>query len=1113
LHLVKGCDIGFYSECWPREGFCADNYDLSDIKTMTVHRKACHGGRLVLIYKANLSDKITILKTSFDSVIWVKVDKSCFPDGNDIFIGFCYIPPEGAAFYHKYDCDLFASISLDIEQYSKLGSVALVGDLNSRVGTVSDVIDNDGLCKEVLDRLENCFEYSHEPYIKQRHSHDTHVNTHGRKLIQLCRTTGLRIMNGRSTSDETGSYTFQNSRGTSVIDYACMQYSALTLAKDLEVSDFTEFSDHAFITLTLCCNHVITTAQNCQCRYEEVITTQWCEDYTEAIRARVRNCSDDLYSCIRNGHDTNSAVSEFTGLLQDITDDYCAKTIKVKKCSCSGGAHNITVKRTNKVWFDQDCKRLYSNYKRDLRTFNKLKNNCNRVRLAESKRAYKTCEARAKRRFQRQEGNMLSNLKRVNPKQFYKLFKGKKRNHSTCPLSPNDFKVYFEKLMSNSDIPASEDIHATNDCVFDELDAPFTNEVILAEIRRIKRDRAPGYDNLVNELFISCSDILTPILVELFNKILDSGMYPAEWSTGIVIPIFKKGNKEDAGNYRPITLINHIGKLFTSVINSRLLAWSNENDVITDAQLGFKPGYGTTDALFIFHSIIAKYLANKQRLYCCFVDYQKAFDSINHDKLWRRMIKSGITGKLLSLLQSMYSCVRARVRLNHNLSDLYTCEKGLIQGEALSPFLFSLFVNDLETELLKHNAPSLELGEINLFILMYADDTIMLAETVDGLQSMLNALHCYTIESGLTVNTSKTQIIVFRTSWQLRENESWTYGGIKIDVVNSFKYLGLLLYYNGKFNVTQKQLADQGKKSVFLLMREIGQHNFNITTQLQLFDTYVGSVINYCCEMWGFHKAPDIERMHVGFLKRILGVKRSTVCAVVYRELARLPMQTFRKIRILKFWIKLLSSDNIIIQNVYKTLLNECDKPRCNNWLSNVRSLLCELGMQDVWLNQGPNNVSMCLSLCRQRLTDTLIQSVDSVINDSPKCILYKHLSVTWSMQCYLSKPGLLVSGRKAITKLRLSAHKLQIECGRYQGTDRADRKCEHCDSNDIEDEFHFVLTCPKYKELREQFIKPYYYRRPNMQKCIQLLNSTNQTALCNLGKYVCKATVLRDQP
>ena len=101
--------------------------------------------------------------------------------------------------------------------------------------------------------------------------------------------------------------------------------------------------------------------------------------------------------------------------------------------------------------------------------------------------------------------------------------------------------------------------------------------------------------------------------------------------------------------------------------------------------------------------------------------------------------------------------------------------------------------------------------------------------------------------------------------------------------LNSFTYLGFLLYYNGKFNVTQKQLADQGRKVTFFLQRVTRDHDFNVITLLQLFDTYIGSVLNYACEVWGFHKAPDVERIKISFLKNILGVKRSTVNAAVYR--------------------------------------------------------------------------------------------------------------------------------------------------------------------------------------------------------------------------------------
>ena len=98
----------------------------------------------------------------------------------------------------------------------------------------------------------------------------------------------------------------------------------------------------------------------------------------------------------------------------------------------------------------------------------------------------------------------------------------------------------------------------------------------------------------------------SPLLVRLFNVIFDSGNFPSIWTEGIIIPLLKKGHANDANNYRGITLISCLEKIFTSVINNRLLKWSNENSIVTDAQFGFKPGYGTTDAIFSLHTVISK---------------------------------------------------------------------------------------------------------------------------------------------------------------------------------------------------------------------------------------------------------------------------------------------------------------------------------------------------------------------------------------------------------------------------------------------------------------------------------------------------------------------------
>ena len=105
---------------------------------------------------------------------------------------------------------------------------------------------------------------------------------------------------------------------------------------------------------------------------------------------------------------------------------------------------------------------------------------------------------------------------------------------------------------------------------------------------------------------------------------------------------FKKGDINDLNKYRDISLLSNLGKLFTAVHNQRLIKWSQNNDIITDAQFGFRPGYGTVDAIFILHSIISHTLAKTKRLYCAFVDFKMAFDSIDRCKLWYKIAKIGI---------------------------------------------------------------------------------------------------------------------------------------------------------------------------------------------------------------------------------------------------------------------------------------------------------------------------------------------------------------------------------------------------------------------------------------------------------------------------------------
>lgn len=1113
MKLTENCDIGFFCECWVPAEFDTSDYDLPGLKVNYFPRTKCKGGGLVLFYKEYLAQYISLVKVTHDSLIWIKLDKKLSIVNRDVYLCFAYIAPENSEFYNKYDCDLFECIESDIARFSNEGHIGIFGDLNSRVASVPDTIEHDQLENNLRQRLERCFIYPNEPHNKERKSDDSHLNNFGRRLISLCKQSGLRIINGRSISDQNGSITFQNRAGTSVIDYVLLHYDALSMFKDFTVLQFNTFSDHAPIETTLLCKNTNNDrARKCQCMQTEINIRTWSKENAEPLTTVLAEGRNVLEQCIESAGDINMIVSNFTETLKNMVDPFCVKRIKTRQCTCDANTTPKSRKNNgtevDKPWFDDRCRQLHRQYVNALHNFNSNKTHANRTILANEKRNFKLYAQRTKRNFQSIEGNMLSQMKTSNPKQFYKLFRKRKQTPVKCKLKSADFKAYFESMMAESE----ENVDANStDAVYDELDMPYTENEILAQVKKLKQNKAPGIDELLNEAFIAGKNCLVPVVCKLFNKILNCGEYPIAWTTGIVIPVFKKGDPNDTGNYRPITLISHLAKLFTSVLNARLLKWSEQNDIITDAQFGFKPGFGTTDAIFALHSIVAKYLNTRGRLYSCFIDYKKAFDSVDHYKLWRRMIKSGISGKLLQVIQSMYRHIRLAIKHNNAISDFYNCTTGLLQGEALSPFLFSLLINDLELDLMHNDCPTIDIEEINLFILMYADDTVLLAETADGLQSLINQLGNFADEWGLSINIAKTKVLVFRKSWQLNNEEKWFYKGTEIEILNKFCYLGIMLNYNGKFNTTQKQLAEQATKAKFILMKTIRQCKFNVKTTLELFDTYVAPILSYGSELWGANKAQEIERVHTLFMKRILGIKRSTSNAMVYNELGRMPLFYTRCNRIIKYWTKLISTQNCILKSIYKNMLHTCEtNPQSKNWLCNVKDILNNLGMNDYWTKQDPGDIKIFLINIRQRLQDQFYQQNDAVLDTSPKCLIYKHFNTSRQMAQYLSKP-IAEHRRIAISKLRLSAHTLAVETGRYARIDRENRLCTMCDRNEIEDEYHVTLICPKYRELRNRLIKPYFRRRPNTYKLVELLDTSHTRTLTDLARYILLVLRIRD--
>lgn len=184
--------------------------------------------------------------------------------------------------------------------------------------------------------------------------------------------------------------------------------------------------------------------------------------------------------------------------------------------------------------------------------------------------------------------------------------------------------------------------------------------------------------------------------------------------------------------------------------------------------------------------------------------------------------------------------------------------------------------------------------------------------------------------------------------------------------------------------------------------------------------------------------------------------------------------------------------------------------PTVVNWASLVKHMLTQFGFYHVWLSQGVGDITRFLTVFKQRVKDNYIQEWNTRINDSSRALFYKTIS-TFEYQYYLDCIT-ITKFRVALTRLRVSSHRLEVEAGRWHkpvSIPFDERKCKFC--NVLEDEFHFLFTCPVYNELRDTYISRHYRNRPNMQKLVSLLHSDKQIYIRNLGNFVSKAFETRN--
>ena len=274
-------------------------------------------------------------------------------------------------------------------------------------------------------------------------------------------------------------------------------------------------------------------------------------------------------------------------------------------------------------------------------------------------------------------------------------------------------------------------------------------------------------------------------------------------------------------------------------------------DLINKEQIGFQKNKRTSDHIPTLKTVVNKYVVDKKgkKLYTCFVDFQKAFDSVWHEGLFRKLENKGINGNFLQLIKNIYSKTKCAVKINNKTTNFFSYEKGVQQGNPLSPLLFNLYINDLFGALQNENPVTLN-DQQPFNALMYADDLIIMSTTQKGLQKSLDALNDFCKKWKLDINYKKTKCMTFSKGSNTK-NFNFKINSKNVINTKEYKYLGITINSkNCTFTPTLADLSSKANKVIYALYSKIPFKFAPIKTMLKLFDTCVVPILLYGSEVW-----------------------------------------------------------------------------------------------------------------------------------------------------------------------------------------------------------------------------------------------------------------------
>ena len=679
-----------------------------------------------------------------------------------------------------------------------------------------------------------------------------------------------------------------------------------------------------------------------------------------------------------------------------------------------------------------------------------------------------------------------------------------------------------------------------------DLDYPITDLEVFAAIRKLVLGKAPGEDGILTDIIKTAADAVNnsklrgnnsvvSAIALLFNFVLDREVWPERWGSGVIFPLFKSGSRLDPSNYRPITLLSAMGKLFGIIIDNRLTRFSEQIGMTSDEQGGFRPHRGTPDQVFLWREILASRRERKLPTYACFVDVRKAYDTVWREQAYVRIHDGGIKGKLWRQLQVMHSGLSRRVRHPLGTTEAFAVKRGVAQGAVESPWVYSAFIDGLAKALHEAGLGIMIAGR-RVPLLMYADDMVFLANSAAELASMNKVATEFARKNRFQFNGSKSGVMVFNVSAKDRRRareRRWILFGDQVQVVDEYVYLGTVtVNAEGSWSKHLMCAVDKAKKRseelLWLFRQDVG---FRPRTAVTLWQAMVRPVLEYASEIWG-GQVPEYamnaaEGVQMSFLRGTLGLhsKGNGVPDEVVRAEAGVEPLRARWAKLqLGYWRRIFTAPRDRLLRVVASFRHRermiGDRGiGSRGCMRAVQENLITHSLGEYWLR--PTMLSaISASDWKTLVYDNVDKSFDEAraarlegMSSARDYVMIKSWDVNVPEYCVMSgeegRLGQNVPESYLDDRNNLKGTRLKLLCrtnclpvmnriGREvrPSWPKAHRLCLMCDRQAVEDVPHFVMDCPAYARHRARLFACIARALSHTPACIDFAKATRTEKL-----------------